>query len=38
MINAVPVDFSDPALAADIADGLIGVEKVLAEAAQTEEA
>ena len=38
MINAVPVDFSDPALAADIADGLICVEKVLAEAAQTEEA
>jgi len=38
VINAVPVDFSDPALAADIADGLICVEKVLAEAAQTEEA
>ena len=38
MINAVPVDFSDPALAADIADGLVGVEKVLAEAAVTEEA
>ena len=38
MINAVPVEFSDPALAADIADGLVGVEKVLTEAAQTEEA
>jgi heptaprenyl diphosphate synthase len=38
VINAVPVDFSDPALAADIADGLVGVEKVLAEAAVTEEA
>ena len=38
MISAVPVDFSDPALAAEIADGLVGVEKVLAEAAATEEA
>lgn len=38
MISAVSVDFSDPALAADIADGLVGVEKVLAEAAVTEEA
>jgi geranylgeranyl pyrophosphate synthase len=38
VISAVPVDFSDPALAADIADGLVGVEKVLAEAAVTEEA
>ena len=38
MISAVPVDFSDPALAADIADGLVGVEKVLAEASVTEEA
>ncbi len=38
MISAVPVDFSDPALAADIADGLVGVEKVIAEAAVTEEA
>ncbi len=38
MISAVPVDFSDPALAADIADGLVGVEKVLAQAAVTEEA
>jgi heptaprenyl diphosphate synthase len=38
VINAVPVDFSDPALAAGIADGLVGVEKVLAEAAVTEEA
>jgi geranylgeranyl pyrophosphate synthase len=38
VISAVPVDFSDPVLAADIADGLVGVEKVLAEAAVTEEA
>jgi heptaprenyl diphosphate synthase len=38
VISAVPVDFSDAALAADIADGLVGVEKVLAEAAVTEEA
>ena len=38
MINAVPVDFSDASLAADIADGLVGVEKALAEAANTEEA
>jgi heptaprenyl diphosphate synthase len=38
VISAVPVDFSDPALAAEIADGLVGVEKVLAEAAVTEEA
>ena len=38
MISAVPVDFSDPALAADIADGLVGVEKVMAEASVTEEA
>jgi heptaprenyl diphosphate synthase len=38
VISAVPVDFSDPALAADVADGLVGVEKVLAEAAVTEEA
>jgi heptaprenyl diphosphate synthase len=38
VISAVLVDFSDPALAADIADGLVGVEKVLAEAAVTEEA
>jgi heptaprenyl diphosphate synthase len=38
VISAVPVDFSDPALAAEIADGLVGVEKVLAEAAATEEA
>jgi geranylgeranyl pyrophosphate synthase len=37
VITAVPVDFADPALAADIADGLVGVEKVLAEAAQAEE-
>jgi geranylgeranyl pyrophosphate synthase len=38
VISAVPIDFSDPALAAGIADGLVGVEKVLAEAAVTEEA
>jgi heptaprenyl diphosphate synthase len=38
VISAVPVDFSDPDLAADIANGLVGVEKVLAEAAVTEEA
>jgi heptaprenyl diphosphate synthase len=38
VISAVPVDFSDPAIAADIADGLVGVEKVLAQAAVTEEA
>jgi heptaprenyl diphosphate synthase len=38
VISAVPVDFSDPALAADIADGLVGVEKVMAEASVTEEA
>jgi len=38
VISAVPVDFSDPALAAEIADGLVGVEKVLEEAAATEEA
>ena len=38
MITPVPVEFSDPALAADIADGLVGVEKALAEAAHTEEA
>jgi heptaprenyl diphosphate synthase len=38
VINAVPVEFTDASLAADIADGLVGVEKVLAEAAQAEEA
>ncbi len=38
MINAVPVEFTDASLAADIADGLVGVEKVLAEAANTQEA
>jgi geranylgeranyl pyrophosphate synthase len=38
VIAAVPVEFPDPALAADIADGLVGVEKVLAEAAHAEEA
>jgi heptaprenyl diphosphate synthase len=38
VINAIPVEFTDAALAADLADGLVGVEKVLAEAAHTEEA
>ena len=38
MIAAVPVEFSDSALAADIGNGLAGVEKLLAEAAQAEEA
>ncbi len=38
MIAAVPVEFSDASLAADIVDGLAGVEKALAEAAQAEEA
>jgi heptaprenyl diphosphate synthase len=38
VINTVPLDLTDASLAADIADGLIGVEKVLAEAANTQEA
>ena len=38
VINTIPVEFADAALAADIADGLVGVEKLLAEAANTEEA
>jgi heptaprenyl diphosphate synthase len=38
VIAAVPVEFSDSALAADIGNGLIGVEKLLTEAAQAEEA
>ena len=38
MIPAVPVEFADSSLTANIADGLAGVEKALAEAAQTEEA
>jgi heptaprenyl diphosphate synthase len=38
VIASVPIDFSDPALAADIVDGLASVEKVLAEAADAEEA
>jgi heptaprenyl diphosphate synthase len=38
VIPAVPVEFADSSLAATIADGLAGVEKALAEAAQTEEA
>jgi heptaprenyl diphosphate synthase len=38
VIPAVPVEFADPSLTANIADGLAGVEKALAEAAQTEEA
>jgi heptaprenyl diphosphate synthase len=38
VIAAVPMEFTDPSLAADLADGLAAVEKVLAEAAHTEEA
>ena len=38
MIPAVPVEFADSSLTANIADGLAGVEKALAEAAHTEEA
>ena len=38
MIAAVPVEFSDSTLATDIGNGLIGVEKLLTEAAQAEEA
>jgi heptaprenyl diphosphate synthase len=38
VIAAVPVEFSDTSLAANIADGLVGVEKVLADAANAEEA
>jgi heptaprenyl diphosphate synthase len=38
VIAAVPVEFADSSLTANIADGLAGVEKALAEAAQTEEA
>ena len=38
MIAAVPIEFADPALAADLVDGLTAVEKVLVEAAHTEEA
>ena len=38
MIAAVPVEFTDSSLTANIADGLAGVEKALAEAAHTEEA
>jgi heptaprenyl diphosphate synthase len=37
VIPAVPVEFADPSLAANIANGLAGVEKALTEAAQTEE-
>jgi heptaprenyl diphosphate synthase len=37
VIPAVPVEFADPSLAADILNGLAGVEKVLAEAANAEE-
>jgi len=37
VISAVPVELADTTLAADIADGLVGVEKVLAEAANAEE-
>jgi len=38
VIAAVPVEFSDSTLATDIGNGLIGVEKLLTEAAQAEEA
>ena len=37
MISAIPVEAAGSDLAADIADGLVGVEKVLAEAANAEE-
>jgi len=38
VIAAVPVEFTDPSLTADIVDGLTSVEKVLVEAANAEEA
>jgi heptaprenyl diphosphate synthase len=38
VITAVPMQFSDASLTADLVDGLAAVEKVLAEAAQAEEA
>jgi heptaprenyl diphosphate synthase len=38
VITAVPVEFTDSALAADISDGLARVEKALAEAASAEQA
>jgi heptaprenyl diphosphate synthase len=38
VIAAVPVEFADPSLTADIVDGLTAVEKVLTEAANAEEA
>jgi len=37
VISAIPVELADSDLAADIADGLVGVEKVLAEAANAEQ-
>ena len=37
MISTIPVELADSDLAADIAAGLVGVEKVLAEAANAEE-
>src|SRR5262249_28295536 len=37
VISAIPVQLADSGLATDIADGLVGVEKVLAEAANAEE-
>ena len=37
MISTIPVELADSDLAADIGDGLVGVEKVLAEAANAEE-
>jgi heptaprenyl diphosphate synthase len=36
VVNAAPVEFTDSSLAADILDGLAGVEKALAEAANAE--
>jgi heptaprenyl diphosphate synthase len=37
VISTIPVELADSDLAADIGDGLVGVEKVLAEAANAEE-
>ena len=37
VISAISVELADSDLAADIADGLVGIEKVLAEAANAEE-
>ncbi len=38
MATAIPVDLADAAIAADLADGLAGVERALADAARTQEA